>query len=128
MKLIGPSATGVEFAAELFDLCHDDLVKLYPSLLPYVNITIYDVAPKILPMFDTKLASYALELFKRDGIKVKTEHHIEELRTGLPGSSPDGNDVGCFTLKTKEDGETGIGMCVWSTGMLHSPLLHSLRS
>jgi len=52
-------ATGVEFAAELFDLCHEDLRKLYPSLIPHIHITIYDVAPKILPMFDKGPSSSA---------------------------------------------------------------------
>jgi len=50
-------ATGVEFAAELFDLCHEDLKKLYPNLIPHIKISIYDVAPKILPMFDASLAN-----------------------------------------------------------------------
>lgn len=50
-------ATGVEFAAELFDLCHEDLKKLYPNLIPHIKISIYDVATKILPMFDASLAN-----------------------------------------------------------------------
>jgi len=114
-------ATGVEFAAELYDLCHDDLRKLYPTLIPHIKITIYDVAPKILPMFDTKLADYATQKFKRDGIKIKTEHHIQELRPGLPCSET--NNGGCYTLKTKEDGEFGVGMCVWSTGLMMNPFV-----
>jgi NADH dehydrogenase len=110
-------ATGIEFAAELFDLCQEDMKRLYPSLVKDVQITIYDVAPQILSMFDTSLSNYALETFRRDGIKVKTEHHIEELRPGLPGSTESSDDVGkCLTLKTRQDGEVGIGMCVWSTG------------
>jgi len=68
-------------------------------------------------MFDKGLANYALEHFKRDGIAIKTEHHIEELRRGLDGFTNE-NDGGCLTLKTKEDGEEGVGMCVWSTGEL----------
>ena len=88
--------------------------KLYPSIIKYVHITVYDVAPRILSMFDSALAEYALETIRRDGIEVKTEHHIEELRKGLPGTEE--GDDGCMTLKTKEDGEVGIGMCVWSTG------------
>ena len=98
--------------------------RLYPDLVKYVRIAIYDVAPQILSMFDSSLANYALETFRRDGIEVKTEHHIEELRRGLPGSKEgdgEGNE-GCMTLKTKEDGEVGIGMCVWSTGA-HSKIL-----
>ena len=109
-------ATGVEFAAELHDLIHEDLKKVYPSLIPHVNITIYDVAPKILPMFDQKLAEYALKLFKRDGIQVKTEHNIVSLKPGMPGKDREQFDGGVFTLKTKQDGDVGVGICVWSTG------------
>ncbi|RDL31130.1 FAD protein [Venustampulla echinocandica] len=124
--IVGGGPTGVEFAAELFDLCHQDLKKLYPSLIQHVTITIYDVAPKILPMFDSKLADYAVELFRRDGIKIKTEYHIQGLRPGLPGFSSS-RDGGCYTLKTKQDGETGIGMCVWSTGLMMNPFIqHAL--
>ncbi|KAE8446332.1 hypothetical protein EG329_012081 [Mollisiaceae sp. DMI_Dod_QoI] len=121
--VIGGGPTGVEFAAELFDLCHEDLRKLYPSLTPHVKISIYDVAPKILPMFDKGLAEYALNLFKRDGIQVKTEHHIQSLQPGLPGSTDPDADGGCYTLKTKEDGDTGVGMCVWSTGLMMNPFI-----
>lgn len=121
--IVGGGPTGVEFAAELFDLCHEDLKKLYPTLIPHVKITIYDVAPKILPMFDSKLADYALNLFKRDGIKVKTQHNIQELKTGLPGKPREPGDGGCFTLKTKQDGEIGVGMCVWSTGLMMNPFI-----
>lgn len=113
----------MEFAAELHDLCKEDLQKLYPSLRKYVRITIYDVAPKILPMFDASLAKYALNLFHREGVQIKTEHHIEELRKGLPGIVDDEECGGCLTLKTKEDGEVGVGMVVWSTGELW-PILY----
>jgi len=67
-------------------------------------------------MFDASLADYALQNFQRDGIIIKTEHHIEELRKGLPGAVDPSESASCFTLKTKEGGEVGVGMCVWSTG------------
>ncbi|KAH8816431.1 pyridine nucleotide-disulfide oxidoreductase-like protein [Xylogone sp. PMI_703] len=121
--IVGGGPTGVEFSAELFDLCHEDLRRLYPDLIKHVKITIYDVAPKILPMFDANLADYAMKLFARDGISIKTEHHIQELRPGLPGSEHSDKDGGCFTLKTKEEGEIGVGMCVWSTGLMMNPFV-----
>ncbi|KAI9745025.1 MAG: hypothetical protein M1818_001303 [Claussenomyces sp. TS43310] len=122
--IVGGGPTGVEFAAELFDLCNEDLKKIYPGLVQDVRISIYDVAPQILSMFDKSLADYAVRTFSRDGIKVKTEHHIEELRRGLPGFSEDAEEAaGCLTLKTKEDGEIGIGMCVWSTGLMMNPFV-----
>ncbi|RFU25100.1 hypothetical protein B7463_g11234, partial [Scytalidium lignicola] len=121
--IIGGGPTGVEFSAELFDLCHEDLKRLYPDLIEHVKITIYDVAPKILPMFDANLADYAMKLFARDGISIKTEHHIQELRPGLPEQKPGEKDGGCFTLRTKEDGDIGVGMCVWSTGLMMNPFI-----
>lgn len=63
--VVGGGPTGIEFAAELHDLVHEDLAKLYPELMPHVAITIYDIAPKVLPMFDRNLAAYATNIFKR---------------------------------------------------------------
>jgi NADH dehydrogenase FAD-containing subunit len=48
--IVGGGPTGIEFAAELHDLIHDDLATIYPDLVPFVRITVYDVAPKVLPM------------------------------------------------------------------------------
>ncbi|CZT13423.1 related to mitochondrial cytosolically directed NADH dehydrogenase [Rhynchosporium agropyri] len=118
-------STGVEFAAELFNLCHEDLKKLYPNLIPHIKISIYDVANKILPILDASLANYAINLFKRDGIQVKTEHQIQSLQPGLPSSTDPSNDGGCFTLTTKEDSEIGVGMCVWSTGLMMNPFVQA---
>jgi NADH dehydrogenase FAD-containing subunit len=108
-------ATGVEFSAELHDLCNEDLKRLYPDLIKYVQISIYDVAPSILSMFDKSLSDYALAKFRRDGINIKTNYQTVGLKRGLPGTSDTDSDHG-FTLTTKQDGEVGVGMCVWSTG------------
>ncbi|KAF7926452.1 hypothetical protein BELL_0736g00030 [Botrytis elliptica] len=127
--IVGGGPTGVEFAAELFDLCHEDLSTLYPSLTSFIKITIYDVAPKILPMFDKNLANYALEHFKRDGIEIKTEHHILGLRRGLPKEGENSEDAGKgFTLNLKEEGDVGVGMCVWSTGLMMNPFIEKALS
>ncbi|KAM3085343.1 hypothetical protein ACMFMG_002426 [Clarireedia jacksonii] len=125
--IVGGGPTGVEFAAELFDLCHEDLARMYPTLLPHVKITIYDVAPKILPMFDKNLADYALEHFRRDGIAIKTEYHIESLVEGLPGVKMGEHAGGC-TLRTRQDGDVGVGMCVWSTGLMMNPFIERALS
>lgn len=119
--VVGGGPTGVEFAAELHDLIHDDLSRIYPKLMPFVNITVYDIAPKILPMFDKKLSSYAIDIFRRQGIQVKTNHQLQGIR-------PDEDGNGGLKLKIKEygDGEIGAGIVVWSTGLMQNPLLAKL--
>ena len=71
----------------MHDIIHEDLAKLYPELVDFAKITVYDVAEKVLPMFDQKLADYAMSTFRREGIDIKTSHHVEELRKGAPGES-----------------------------------------
>jgi NADH dehydrogenase len=115
--VVGGGPTGIEFSAELHDLINEDMKRLYPELVQYHKITVYDVAEKVLPMFDKKLAGYAMQKFKRKGIDIKTSHHVEELRPGAPAErsfSDDVNDYHLYTLKIKEEGEIGVGMCVWS--------------
>ncbi len=121
--IVGGGPTGIEFAAELHDLIRDDLSKVYPDLMKFVNITVYDVAPKVLPMFDKTLAQYAMDMFRRGGISVKTEHHLTRIR-------PDDDCEGCLKLKIKEcgDEEIGAGIVVWSTGLMQNPLVEKLGS
>jgi NADH dehydrogenase FAD-containing subunit len=103
-------------SAELHDIIHEDLSRIYPDLIPYHKISVYDVAPKVLPMFDEKLAKYATDTFHREGIAIKTNHHVESLQVGSPNSRKNKgeDDHACFTLKVKEEGELGVGMVVWS--------------
>ena len=127
--IVGGGPTGMEFAANLTDLIRQDLSRLYPSLMQYVRISLYDVAPKVLPMFDASLADYAVKTYKREGIGIKTSHHVEELRKGFPNDSEAAQTQdkqlkgGCYTIRTKEEGDVGIGMCVWSTGLMMNPFV-----
>jgi NADH dehydrogenase FAD-containing subunit len=113
--IVGGGPTGIEFSAELHDIITEDLSRVYPELIPFHKITVYDVAAKVLPMFDEKLGKYAMDTFRREGIDVKTSHHVEGLRPGAPGQEvAETQDHGVLTLKIKEEGELGVGMVVWS--------------
>lgn len=57
--IVGGGPTGIEFSGELQDIVREDLAKLYPQLMEHYQITVYDVAPKILTSFDDKLGEYA---------------------------------------------------------------------
>ncbi|KAK3295940.1 pyridine nucleotide-disulfide oxidoreductase-domain-containing protein [Chaetomium fimeti] len=125
--IVGGGPTGIEFAAELHDLIRDDLAPIYPDLMPLVSITVYDVAPKVLPMFDQALAGYAMDTFARQNIHVKTEHHLQRLRLA---DGELGRRHGALRIKIAEygDEEVGAGLVVWSTGLMANPLVAKLAS
>lgn len=116
--IVGAGPTGTELSAALRDFISTEMMTLYPSLKGIPKLTLYDVAPKVLSMFDESLSRYAMETMTKDGIEIKTSHHVESLRWGPPGK-PGPHEMDpkyCLTIKTKEEGEVGIGMCVWVTG------------
>jgi NADH dehydrogenase len=117
-SIVGAGPTGIELAASLRDFIHADMMALYPTLEELPRIILYDVAPKVLSMFDESLSRYAMETMKREGVEIKTSHHVKSLRWGPPGAPPpyEMDPKRCLTLTTEEDGEVGVGMCVWVTG------------
>ncbi|KAF2482885.1 pyridine nucleotide-disulfide oxidoreductase-domain-containing protein [Neohortaea acidophila] len=125
--VVGGGPTGIEWSAELHDLIQEDMKRIYPDLVQHAQITVYDVAPNVLSMFDERLSQYAMAQFNRQGISIKTSHHIEDLRVGAPEATKQHGDVGdsasCYTIKITEEGEIGIGMCVWSTGLMMNPFV-----
>ncbi|KDQ54807.1 hypothetical protein JAAARDRAFT_181438 [Jaapia argillacea MUCL 33604] len=110
--VVGAGPTGVEFSAELHDLISSDIKQHYPSLAPLAQISLYDVAPGILPMFQQNLMQYAETTFKREGIQIFTSHHVEKVEHGK--------------LFVKQQGEVPFGLLVWSTGLAPNPLLEAL--
>lgn len=116
--IVGAGPTGTELAASLRDFIYKDMMKLYPALDGIPKISLYDVAPNVLSSFDASLSRYAMETMKSEGIDIKTSHHVENLRWGAPGDKPPHkmDPKRSLTLTTKEEGEVGVGMCVWVTG------------
>ena len=128
---VGGGPTGMEFAAVLSDLIQEDMEKVYPSLRGQAKVTVYEVAPKVLSMFDDALAKYAADNMRKQDISVKTEMHIKELRWGEPNAdAPDKPDPkGPLTLTSEEEGDVGVGMCIWTTGNAMNPFVeHGLKS
>ncbi|KAH9827185.1 putative pyridine nucleotide-disulfide oxidoreductase protein [Teratosphaeria destructans] len=125
--VVGGGPTGIEWAAEAHDIVREDMSKFYPELVKYFKITVYDVAPKVLSMFDEKLADYAMQTFRREGIVIKTSHHVKSLRPGAPGEVEKEGGVKdsetIYTLDTEEEGEVGCGLVVWSTGLMANPFV-----
>ncbi|KAL3480920.1 pyridine nucleotide-disulfide oxidoreductase-domain-containing protein [Aspergillus californicus] len=116
--IVGAGPTGTELAAALRDFIASDLIALYPALEGLPRISLFDVAPRVLSMFDESLSRYAKDTMKKEGIDVRTSHTIQDLRWGPPDADPpyEMDPRTCLTLTTKEEGQIGIGLCVWVTG------------
>ncbi|KAH9929024.1 FAD/NAD-P-binding domain-containing protein [Epithele typhae] len=110
--VIGGGPTGVEFSAELHDLMHTEMTQHYPALAKMAKINLYDVAPNILGGFDAGLQEYAVSKFKREGIRLLTQHHVERIEKDR--------------MFVTEEGEVNFGMLVWSTGLAPNPLIESI--
>ncbi|MCO5592705.1 hypothetical protein L7F22_046708 [Adiantum nelumboides] len=111
---VGGGPTGVEFAAELHDLVYEDLCKLYPDLMPYINIVVIQSGDHILNTFDQRISHFAEQKFQRDGIEVKTGCRVLEVQENA------------IIVKEKSSGkrvEVPHGMVVWSTGIGTRPVI-----
>lgn len=110
--VVGGGPTGVEFAAELSDFIRDDLVKWYPRLVPYAMITLLEAAKHILSAFDLKLADYAMRIFQRQSINIKTNSPVKEINEK--------------SILLHDGTEISYGLVVWSTGIGPTGFIRSL--
>ncbi|KAK0645988.1 pyridine nucleotide-disulfide oxidoreductase-domain-containing protein [Cercophora newfieldiana] len=125
--IVGGGPTGIEFAAELHDLIYEDLARIYPDLLQFVSITVYDIAPKVLPMFDQALAKYATDHFTRLGIKVRTKTSLSRIDLAPRDLGAEHGGLR-LTLKDADSTPVPAGLVVWSTGLMANPLINRLAS
>lgn len=108
----GAGPTGVEVAAEIFDLINEDMPRLYPKILRQeVSIHIIQSRSHILNTYDQKISEYAMHRFSNDNIDLLVNSRVQEI---LP-------DRVIFNQK-KENGELEqreipYGLCLWSTGI-----------
>lgn len=70
--VVGGGPTGVEVAAEMYDMIHEDLRDLYPDLIKDVRIRVVELMDHVLSTYDRKIGEYTAKLFKRQGMYVHT--------------------------------------------------------
>ncbi|KEY66620.1 hypothetical protein S7711_01914 [Stachybotrys chartarum IBT 7711] len=119
----GGGPTGVEFAAELFDLLNEDLTRHFPRLLRNeISVHLIQSRSHILNTYDEQVSKYAEEHFARDQVEVLTNSRVKEV---LP-------DKIIFTQKMEDGGvvtkELPIGFCLWSTGVSPTALCQRLAN
>ncbi|KAH7035662.1 uncharacterized protein B0I36DRAFT_318823 [Microdochium trichocladiopsis] len=108
----GGGPTGVEFAAEIFDLLNEDLTRRFPRVLRNeISVHLIQSRGHILNTYDEAVSKYAEERFARDQVEVLTNSRVKEVQA----------DKIIFTQKlengTLVDKELPMGFCLWSTGV-----------
>lgn len=117
----GGGPTGVEFAAELYDLLNEDLTKHFPKLLRNeISVHLIQSRGHILNTYDEAVSKYAEERFNRDGINLHVNARVGEVRP----------DSIVFTQKnadgTSITKELPMGFCLWSTGVAQTEFSQKL--
>lgn len=119
--ICGGGPTGVELAAELFDVVREDLARRYPKILrSEVSVHIVQSRSHILNTYDQSISQYAEQRFTKDGVDVITNSRVKRI---LPDrvEFTQVNEDGTQTLK-----ELPHGMCIWSTGVDKAPLTRAV--
>ncbi|GJC94307.1 alternative nadh dehydrogenase [Colletotrichum higginsianum] len=119
----GGGPTGVEFAAELFDMLNEDLTQHFPKLLRNeISVHLIQSRSHILNTYDEAVSKYAEEHFARDQVDILTNSRVKEVlpdKIVFTQKQPDGS------LVTKE---LPMGFCLWSTGVAQADLCKRLSA
>lgn len=107
----GGGPTGVEFAAELYDMLNEDLLKSFPKILRNeVSVHVIQSRSHILNTYDEALSVYAEKRFEHDQVDVLTNARVKEVQADrIIFSQKEGDKI-----VTKE---LPMGFCLWSTGV-----------
>ncbi len=108
----GGGPTGVEFAAELFDMLNEDLLRSFPKILRNeISVHVIQSRSHILNTYDEALSKYAEARFAHDQVEVLTNSRVKEVQP----------DKIVFTQKDESGAtvtkELPMGFCLWSTGV-----------
>ncbi|KAL9061153.1 MAG: hypothetical protein Q9162_000298 [Coniocarpon cinnabarinum] len=118
----GGGPTGVEFAAELFDMLNEDLSRYYPKLLRNeISVHVIQSRSHILNTYDEALSKYAEDRFAHDQVDVLTDSRVKEVKEDRIVFSQRDSSTGEITTK-----EIPMGFCLWSTGVAQNPLVSKI--
>eukprot|EP00188_Purpureofilum_apyrenoidigerum_P000878 Plantae.Rhodophyta-Purpureofilum_apyrenoidigerum.ctg14397.p1 GENE.Plantae.Rhodophyta-Purpureofilum_apyrenoidigerum.ctg14397~~Plantae.Rhodophyta-Purpureofilum_apyrenoidigerum.ctg14397.p1 ORF type:complete len:609 (+),score=118.15 Plantae.Rhodophyta-Purpureofilum_apyrenoidigerum.ctg14397:142-1968(+) len=118
--VVGGGPTGVEFAAELSDMVHEDLKRSFPMLQKKdVSIKLVEAMEQILSMYDAKISEFTENHFTREKIDVLNNTFVKEVRQ---------TEVVVQRKGSNETDTLPCGMVVWATGIKARPFVQTLRS
>lgn len=113
----GGGPTGVETAAEIYDMLNEDVLDYFPKLVrKEAQVHLIQSRSHILNTYSESISRYAEQKFARDDVNVILNARVKEVKE---------NSV-VYTVKNPEDGsvsehEVPSGMTLWSTGIAMSP-------
>ncbi|KAH9848910.1 nucleotide-binding domain-containing protein [Lenzites betulinus] len=112
----GGGPTGVETAAEIYDLCQEDLINYFPKICRQeVSIHVIQSREHILNTYSEAISRYAEDKFMHDNIDLITSARVQAVST----------DRVTYTRRN-EKGETETheiptNFVLWSTGIAMNP-------
>jgi NADH:ubiquinone reductase (non-electrogenic) len=112
IAICGGGPTGVEVAAEIHDLIHDELTETYPDLAPRARVILVEALERLLTSFDEALSEYTLTHFRREGIEVRTRSKVKSIE-------PEG-------VWFEDNQFLPAGMVLWAAGNAPVPFIASL--
>lgn len=119
----GGGPTGVEFAAELYDMINEDMCDYFPKILRNeVSVHVIQSRDHILNTYDQNISQYAENRFLKTNVDVAVNarvQKVEEEKVVFSQKTADGKVV------TKE---LPYGLCLWSTGVALAPITEHIRS
>jgi NADH:ubiquinone reductase (non-electrogenic) len=81
--ICGGGPTGVEVAAEIHDLIHEELAEVFAEpLIRRARVLVVEALARLLTSFDEALSEYTQEHFRREGIEVRTQAKVQEIEAG----------------------------------------------
>lgn len=110
--VVGGGPTGVEVAAEIQDLLHDELRRSFPELAPLARVVLVEATPRLLGGFAEALSEYTRRHFLREGI---------EVRTGAPVARIEASEIFFADGRTLRH-----GLVIWAGGNAPVPLSRQL--
>ena len=118
----GGGPTGVEFAAELYDMINEDLCDAFPKVLRNeASVHVIQSRGHILNTYEANISQYAEKKFEKDFVDVQINARVQKVESDkvIYSQKVDGQTV------TKE---LPYGLCLWSTGVALAPITEQIRA
>ncbi|KAL5511768.1 hypothetical protein ACEPAH_4986 [Sanghuangporus vaninii] len=118
----GGGPTGVETAAEIYDLCQEDIMNYYPKLCrEKISINLIQSREHILNSYSEAISQYAENKFKRDGVNLVINARVKEVH----------HDKVFYTVKEDDklvEYDLPSNFVLWSTGIAMNPFTKRVSS